>query len=89
MDEKRDANLITSGWHLEMTGPSKFIIEPKKVGTFTLETPEDQVEKRSFSPRQESLILIWLQGLIACCIALQPLYCLSFWIDYPLATLFY
>ena len=36
-----------------MAGVSKCIVEPQRVVPTNLETPEEQVEKRSISPRQE------------------------------------
>ena len=53
MAKKRDTNLITSGQLLEITGLSKAIIKPQKVAPINLETPKDQLEKRSISYRKE------------------------------------
>ena len=78
MTEKRDNNSVASGQQLQMTGPSKSIIEPQKVGPISLEILEDQVEKRSILPDRKVLIYIWLQVHIAHYIALHPLYCLAF-----------
>ena len=54
MAKKRNTSLTTSGQQLEMTGTNKSIIKPQKVATRRSETPEDQLEKRSISPRWES-----------------------------------
>ena len=53
MAEKRETNLITCEQQLEMTGLSKSIIRPQMLTPINLETPEDQLEIRSLSPREE------------------------------------
>ena len=53
MAEKRDTNSIPTRQLLEMTGLVKSIIQPQNVAPTNLETPEDQKEMRSISPRQE------------------------------------
>ena len=53
MAEKRDTSSTTSGKQSEMTGTSISIIQPQKVKPIDLETPEDQLEKRSISFRQK------------------------------------
>ena len=37
---------------LEIPGVGKSFVEPQKVAPTNLETPEEQVEKRTISPRQ-------------------------------------
>ena len=53
MSEKTDTSLTISGQQLEITGMSKSIIQPQKVACCDLEIPEDYLEKRSMSLRQE------------------------------------
>ena len=53
MAKKRDTNSVTSGQQLKMTGLSKSNNKLHKVSPTNLETPKEQMEKRSISPRQK------------------------------------